>query len=354
MTAKQTSIRAFLGCLLLLFAMGCGPNHLTPDEVRELLAHPTGNISKDTVGFVARDFFKTRTASTAEQLAFGMKTEESGKDSTHEASNEIVSNAHGGALEQALHAGVARDMSDFFCAAGFTSTLANFTGCEGSKDCDVDLVLDACILRMGEKGDANAKGSIHIELKNETVGDVQTMAFLIEFNGFEHTHSNNEFIVKFEGAIGLQTVSDQGENTEEVIFSSDFGQEHVDIDPPLLQDGVLWRSHFMSAFRFFVDSTAGSESGVFEILSSADENGDLRTESVALSFEASNRQISSSQTLSELSINVRGANGNFSCLFESSTQSQEANQTHYQSQGECSDEDGTETFSFESEVTEEN
>ena len=204
------SMRAFLSLALVLssviFGAGCD-QRLTPDLVRELLDHPQGTVSTDSMANVTRDLFQADHATSFEGLANLIK----GNQSATSGQNAVPG----------LSAGVLEDTGDVFCVGGLVATIATFDGCDLGSDCKTELTIDSCLLRVGSPGaDEDARGKIHFKLDNKTSGDADTSDLALEFNGWESS-KDDAALNTLEGAIALQTVQKHDDTHTEVVFASD-------------------------------------------------------------------------------------------------------------------------------------
>jgi hypothetical protein len=338
------SLLAFAG-----LATGCGPGYLTPDLVREHLENPKGMVDKNTVGRVAPDFFGAKEASLAEQGAFFTKSSQSGEGSGSNIAMGIVQN---GTFSEALATGVIEDVGDVFCAASLIAAIASFDDCDRGENCEAELEIDSCVLRIGDEGDERARGKLKFFIKNTTSGEFDRGELRIEFEDWETTR-NEEMLNHLEGILAIETTEYNSEEREEVIMSSDLLSQILRIERGFFDDGVEWASRLTAALRFSEITEGSTTTGKLEVLAFVDETDDTRDESVAIVFESQSHQLSDTASLTEATLEVVGSNGSFSCVFNEAEEERADGVTVYTSSGDCVDEDG-ETFSFSAREEHEN
>jgi hypothetical protein len=258
-----------------------------------------------------------------------------------------------GSMQAALDEGAAESASDVFCAASLVANISEFEQCERGMDCEVDLTIDSCVLRIGEDGDPRARGKIYFKLKNTVDEGFERTELRITFDDFQSTRSDEEqTIERLAGVIALETSVEEGadESSAELIFSADVDISVRQTNVDFLADPVLERTRATAAVRFTGQESADAASGRLEILAFVDEDDDARDESVALILDASSHRVDD-VTLSEATLEVRGSNGSFTCTFSSAEEDLGADGERVSAQGSCTDEDG-DTFSFDSVVEE--
>lgn len=328
----------------LVGSIGCG-NFLTPDQVREHLDNPKATVSKDNVGFATDDFFRTKRASNMENAAFFLKNTEGSENG---AAGWAASVVEQGAMEDAVRYSGA-GIGDIFCAANLITSISSFDSCSSGQNCEAKFTLDSCVLRIGDNGDNAANGKIEFLIKNSANTDFNRTELRLTFDAFEH--SNGSAVDFASGILALETTDFLTQPKQEVLLSTD-----VDVQTRLAPDqrgflssGVVTRSRASAALRLSTEELADGLAGSLEILAFVDDNANDRQESVALRINTTSREVEN-QDLATLTLEVVGANGTFSCNFNSAEESLSDSKSTYHSVGSCTDPAG-ETFSFDSTTT---
>lgn len=344
---NAVSARTFHPIVLSLIATSTAcSGYLTPDEVRQHLESPRGSVAQDTVGRATDDFFGAQYASGAENVASFIKgNESSGDGAAAWAANVIAS----GDMEKAVSMGAVEDIGDLFCAAGLVASIASFDSCDAG-DCEAELVIDSCVLRIGENGDELARGKIKFRVKTREESDLLRSELRIEFEDFESTIDTEDGITQyFAGIIALETTSTS--TRDEVIFSCDLNQETRSSDRGLFTDYVISGQRLTVAMRFVAETSETAASGTLEILAFLDDTDDTRDESVVLSLAAESRHIDEDTTLAGATLSVRGSNGAFTCTWNAASETVDEDTRTYQANGVCIDEQTGDEFTWESEST---
>jgi hypothetical protein len=344
---RAKNARIALNTLILgLFSLSvaCGPGYLTPEEVRRHLEAPSGQISANTIGFATDDFFKAQKASAAEGTANFIKSSESDGGAAAWAAGVIES----GNMEKAVAMGAIDDIGDLFCAAGLVASIASFDSCQAdSSNCEAELVIDSCILRIGEGGDELARGKLLFRIRTEQNDDFERSELRIEFEDFETTENADEELTRyFGGILAIETTS--SDERDEIIMSCDLKNELRNQDRGLFNDGVVEGERLSVALRFLAERDEDSSSGSLEILAFLDDTDDSRDESVVLSFAAESRRIDEDTSIAGATLSVRGSNGDFECTWTSARERVSAETSTYESAGNCIDNETGETFDWES------
>ncbi|MFZ9886187.1 MAG: hypothetical protein ACO3JL_01690 [Myxococcota bacterium] len=328
-----------------LLASACGPGYLTPEEVRSHLLLPRGTVAQETVGRATDDFFDVKGAQSAEGFARLLKSSESGGDSASAWAAGLVDSGDIDAMERAVSFGAAETIGDIFCAAGLVAAISAFDDCEGDqRECEVDLTIDSCILRIGEGGDENARGKISFRLRTVNGDDWHREELNIEFEGFE-VSSSDDTVDYLGGLIALES-TEIGSGHLEVIFSADIDAQQRSVERGLFDDGILSRERFSVALRFTAQASDEASSGTLEIVAFVDVDDDAHDQSVVLTLQAESRQIDDETNLAGASLIVRGSNGYFTCTWEAASTTREGGTSTYDSSGGCIDEETGEEFTF--------
>jgi hypothetical protein len=318
-----------------LFGAGCA-QRLTPDDVRELLDHPKGTVSKDSMSRVTRDLFLADRATSIEGIADLLKTNQASPS----GSNAIPG----------LSAGVLEDAGDVFCVGGLVASIATFDGCEVGDECHAELTLDSCVLRVGDEGaDEDARGKIHFKLDNETGGDADVSDLALSFEGWESSR-DDKALDSLDGLISLQTNIKHDDSHAEVVFASDVDAKVINKEHGFFEDGVTDHSHVEAGLRFLADTTDTSGSGSLEILTFVDDDASQHNESVSIKIAAEGHQVNASTVTSSADVEIVGENGTFKCTWTGADQEGTPQGEKVSSEGHCVDEDG-ETFDFSGEAT---
>ena len=335
-----------LGAVLLT---GCGPGYLTPEQAREHLENPKGQVTRDTIGRATDDFFLAQRGSAAESTASFIKANESSGDGAAAWASGVVAQ---GSMEQAVALGAAEDIGDIFCAASLVASIANFDACSESADsCEAELVIDSCILRIGDGGDRQARGKIKYTIKTRSEADFERSELRITFDNFQYTDDEGANILAyFAGILAIET-TEWSDGRDEVIFSCDLDEQRRGPERGLFNDDIVERTRVTVAMRFLHEESATSETGSLQILAFVDESEDARDESVVISFQAESREIDDSTTLAGATLSVRGSNGSFECVWGAASEDIEGERRTYQSEGRCIDSDSGEEFNWSSTTT---
>lgn len=327
------------------FSVACGPGYLTPEEVRRHLDAPSGQVNADKIGLATDDFFRAQKASEAEGAASFIKANESGGAGAAAWAAGVIES---GNMEKAVAMGAIDDIGDLFCAASLVASIASFDSCqEDSSNCEAELLIDSCILRIGDGGDELARGKLRFRVRNEETDAYQRSELRIEFEDFETTLRAEEQVTRyFGGIIAIETtVSDA---RDEIIFSCDLENELRNQDRGLFSDGVIEAERLSVALRFLAEETEDSASGQLELLAFVDDTDDSRDESVVLSFAAESRRVDADTSIAGATLSVRGGNGDFECTWSSAQERVDEGKHSYQSAGSCVDSATGETFDWES------
>jgi hypothetical protein len=327
----QKPVLALLSVSALIAATGCD-NRLTPDSVREYLDNPQGEVTPDSMVRATRDLFKSSGAAAAEGFAQVFK-----------------SNQGGGGASNALpvSTGVLEDVGDVFCVGGLVVDIAAFDDCDLESECHEELVLDSCLMRIGE-GDEAARGRFIFKINNTVDGNDAISRLTIEMDGWENSR-DEATLSTLSGRIDMETVASTTGNRSEFVFASDFESGVKRKERGFFDDGIEERVKMVAGMRLTTDSSDDSARGTLEVLAFVDEDG-ARTQSVAVSFEAEGHRFSAEQVTANASLSVTGSNGSFVCTWSGVRQSADRDGLTVQSTGQCVDENG-ETFSFEGSVS---
>lgn len=341
---------ASLSVVVVSLGTGCS-DLLTPEKVREQIANPTASVSKANMGKTARDFFAAKRVSAARDLAFFAKTD------SGETSNLAAAYIAGDeALRRSTSLAAKGDVGDIWCAGGFAASLLAFDSCEQGQDCEVEVTVDSCLLRIGDGGDENARGKIVFKLKNSVDGDTDRTELRLTFEDFEV--SNGDGTDYFDGLLAIETsvhndLADDDVERVEVVLAADVTQQTRRLDRfPVFDDGKITSTRAAAGVRFTGVDSDTEASVTVELLAFVDDDDNARDESVVLRFAASAKEISPDQTLANATLDVEGSNGTFSCTWSAAAEDLdgEGDGGSVDSAGSCVDENG-ETFDFEASVT---
>lgn len=327
----QKPVLALLSVSALVGATGCD-NRLTPDTVREFLDDPRGEVTPDSMTRVTRDLFKSSGAAAAEGFAQVFKFNQGDGDTS-------------AALP--VSSGVLEDVGDVFCVGGLVVDIAAFDNCDLESECQEELILDSCLLRVGE-GDADARGRFIFKIDNTVTDDAAISKLGIEMDGWENSR-DDATLSTLSGRVDLETIVDNADDSLELVFASDFDASVKRKERGFFDDGIEEQVKMAAGLRFTAEAGDDSARGALEVLAFVDEDG-ARTQSVAVSFEAEGHRFSAEEATANASLSVTGTNGSFVCTWSGSSQSADRDGLTVQSAGECVDESG-ETFSFEGTAT---
>ncbi len=319
---------------LLAAGAGCG-QRLTPERVRELLDAPTGDVGPDTMGRVTRDLFGADRATGAESLAQLVKANQG--DGGSNAMRPIPG----------VQAGVIEDAGDIFCVGGLVAGLATFDGCELGEECDAEVTIDSCLLRVGE-GDEDARGKIKFRLKNVIEAELEKSTMSIEFQDWQASHDDTT-LDAFAGQIALESSRALDDTSIDLIFASDFDQRLVRKERGWFDDGIEQETENVVGLRFQASETETTAQGQLDVLAFVDVNG-TREDSVTIRMAAEGHRVDADNATASASLEIIGANGSFACSWSGAEESVDRDGVRVTSAGSCVDEDG-ETFEFSGEAT---
>jgi hypothetical protein len=346
-TRQRTRFSSSLA-LVTLLGTACGPDYLTPDDVRTHLLLPSGAVTEDTIGRATDDFFGAQDADGIEGYANFLKSSESGDSGASAYASGLLESE--GNLEAALAAGVAEDVGDIFCAASLVAAIASFDDCdESDTECEVELVIDSCILRIGDGADENARGRIVFNLSTQRSEGWSREALSLSFEAFETSNADGN--MDYLGGLITIEATEIGDGYEEVIFAADVDTQERSLDRGLLDDGIIWRHRVTAAMRFLHQEGVDRESGSLEIVAFVDDTDDTRDESVVIQLEAESRRVDENTELAGATLIVRGSNGAFTCTWEAASREGDGGDSSYESAGACIDEETGEEFTWSASAT---
>ena len=305
---------------------------LTPELVRGYLDEPEGVIDNDTMTRVTRDLFRADGATAAEGFVNLLKLNQGGNDTAN-------------ALP--IQTGVLEDMGDVFCVGGLVAGIATFDGCELGSECDAELTIDSCLLRVGDN-DEEARGKIKLGLKNSVVDNADRSELGIEFQGWESS-TDDALLTTFEGQIAVEITQATDNNAIELVFASDFEAGQKRKERALFDDGIEERTRMSAGLRFAAETDDLGGRGRLDVLTFVDEDGG-QTQSVSVSLQAEGHRFNAADATASASLEVRGGNGSFTCTWSGSQSQVDRDGLRVESAGECVDEDG-EVFSFSGTAT---
>jgi hypothetical protein len=310
---------------------GCA-SRLTPDEVRALLDDPRGTVSVDSMPAITRDLFLADRASAVENIANILKTDQGGGGDG------------GGDGEE----GAVEAIGDTWCVGNLVASITSFDGCDRGNECQAELTIDSCVLRVGDPGiDEAANGSIQFKLDNRADGDVANTALSLEFRGWESSR-DGDTLNAIDGLIAVDTVVNDAEDSAEVVVATDIDARVRNKERGFLDDGYVEQAHLQAGLRFLADSSDTEASGSLEVLALLDEDG-RREQSVVIRLAAEGRQLDAANATASASLEVEGENGKFSCTWVGTEQRGDRDGVTVTSTGQCTDENG-EVFSFDGEA----
>lgn len=311
-----------------MMSTGCA-ERLTPELVRGYLDEPAGDVSPEAMTKVTRDLFRTSGATAAERFV-----------------DLLRFNQGGGGTNNALpvQTGVLEAAGDVFCVSSLVADIATFDGCELGDSCNAELVLDSCLLRIGDEGDEDARGKFVLKLDNEVTSSASVSTLGIELGGWESSRDDAE-LTTFNGVIAVEVTEDNDDSALELVFASDFEAGVKRKERGFFDDGIEELVNMSAGLRFAAETDDLGGRGSLEVLTFVDEDGG-RSQSVSVVMSAEGHQIDAESAVASASLEVRGSNGTFSCTWGGTSQSADRDGIRVQSSGECIDEDG-EVFSFD-------
>ena len=319
--------------MTFLFALSglvaCGPGYLTPDQVREHLDNPSGSVDPGSLGNIADDYFDAQMGMNAQDLAFFIKSDQGG------GSRGRAQRVAGMVGTAPLAKGTA---GDIFCATTLVAQVASFDTCKDDGNCEAELSIDACVLRLGEDGDQNASGKLHFTLTEETTDALDRGTMQVEFDKWETTVQSPDIIDHLDGILAFEYTDYKLENRAETIMSLDLLNKQVDQGATgLFRSGVVYEHRSTAALRASFAETETGEMASLEILAFTDQE---LMESLNLQFDYQATWLSDTHSVFDASMTVLGENGMFTCLWSSELVEQSAELHSYSSAGVCTDESG--------------
>lgn len=349
----RSSKVALVSTIVVVAAVGSGCSDLlTPDKVRDHLADPRAAVDDDTMGRTARDFFAAQRASSAQSLAFLARDD---SDATSNLAAAWVAGDEAWRRSMSFAAG--DDIGDVLCAANLAAAIIIFNGCETGDNCEANLEVDSCVLRIGDGADENARGKIVFKLKNTTDDELQRTELRLTFEDFE-VSGDDDTADYLDGLLALETTEfldrDAGAaDRVEVILAADLTQQSRRLERfPIFDDGKITSTRTTAGLRFIANDGDTEDSVGVELLAFVDEDDNARDQSVVLRFGASEKEVSADRTLADATLEVEGSNGAFACTWTAASEdlSEDGDRGSVESAGNCVDDDG-ETFSFEASST---
>ena len=346
----QVFKRASVVVVVVVTAIGSGCSDLlTPDKVRDHLDNPRASVDDATMGRTARDFFSAQRASSAQSLAFFARED---SDATSNLAAAWV--AGNDTLNRTMSMAAGDDVGDVLCAANLAAAIIIFDGCETGDNCEANLEVDSCVLRIGDGADDNARGKITFKLKNTSNTEFQRTELRLTFEDFEVTGSDGDTADYFDGLLALETTEfldreDGATDRVEVILAADITQQTRRLERfPIFDDGKITSTRATAGVRFLANDGETEDSVAVELLAFVDDDDNARDESVVLRFGANAKEIAPDKSLAEATLEVEGSNGSFKCTWSAAEEDLDGDgdKGTVQSAGRCVDEDGDE-FSFE-------
>ncbi|MEZ4316802.1 MAG: hypothetical protein R3F61_04850 [Myxococcota bacterium] len=332
--------------LALLFACNKGP--MGPDDVRAEMENPSGRLTAQNLPGVADDFFASSEAYDGESLAWGW-----------------VGNARGGGTSERLGPDrmadrvrdlanldgfVSKGLGDIFCATDFLLQLSTFESCDRGNTCEVELVVKACLMRIGEDGDEAAKGKLRFTLREEQDRDFDRGSLSLGFEDWRFT--DGDAWAELEGLLAIEGTSWHDGSREEVLYSADFSTRGLDPDARgVFRSGETFDRRVRAAMRFVYEDDGTTETGTIELLAWVDEDGDGDEDgSVVVRFGVEVSTLDTG-TMTGLTAELVDATGVWTCTWNVAEQLSDSDGTTWTSAGTCTDPNG-ESVSFEGSVFE--
>jgi hypothetical protein len=340
------SSRLFFSIIIaaLSVTVGCNKSEtLTPEQVRAQLDDPTGSVDDGSMIAIADDWFGAGSALEAEDMAGVLKTSQSRRRRTGTPLDVILAPE---VLDHALSFGVGSTIVDIFCVTSLIADIQEFDDCETGDTCEVEFTIDSCILRIGENGDPEAAGSITFTLSETSTAEYDRGELSIEFDGWQFTDGN---VVDYtDGLLALEVTEWKTEDRDEIIYSVDLIQKHIDPDEDgLFSDGATWENRARAAMRLTTLTEGATDSVTLEILCFVDLGNDgTQEDTLVITLDYTQTQVSTDVTSATLTLQVRGTNGSFTCSWQGAIDEQGEDTTGYHSEGTCVDDETGETFNW--------
>lgn len=341
MTSRLLSVLVLAGLTALV---GCNKTEtLTPAEVRAQLEDPSGSVDDGSMVAIADDWFGAGEAFEAEDMASVLKSSQGRRARTGTPLDVLVAPE---VLQQAMHFGAASTVVDIFCVTDLITDINEFDDCETGENCEVELTIDSCILRLGENGDDNAGGKITFTLSETTTSEYDRGVLSIEFEGWEYTEG--ERVDYTDGLLALEFTDWKTEERDEIIYSVDLTRKHIDPDQDgVFTDGATWENRARAAMRLTTLQQAQTESVTLEILSFVDLGNDgTQEDTLVILLDYTQTQVSTDVESASVTLQVRGTNGSFTCAWHGAIADQSETTTGYHSEGTCTDDSTGETFTW--------
>lgn len=329
--------------MFLLALVACGPGYLTPEEVRDYIANPTGTVDESSMGLVADDYFAAQQGMGAGMLGFGVQSDQRGSDG-----GGITA---GTALGMGLPTVQKGTAGDVFCVTNLVAQLATYDACSRGDSCDVDLTIDSCLFRVGDEGDELADGKLHFSLTEDTNADFDRGTLLLEFEGWEYTLEDG-LVDRTDGILGFEYTDYKTRSLSETILSVDIERAHIDpAQDTLFNNGHVWDQRASAAVMASFEELEDGETASLDILAFTGSESEELDEWVVMGFDYESTWASDTSATFDATMTVTGSNGSFECVW-SAQADQDAGTSTYTSEGVCTDEDG-DTVEWNNTVVEE-
>ncbi len=324
--------------------VGCKGEYLTPEEVRAQLENPSGSVDDGSMVAIADDWFNAGDAFDAEDMAGALKSSQSRRRRTGTPLDILVAPE---VLDQALSYGAASTVYDIFCVTDLITDIQEFDECDSGETCEVELTIDSCILRLGDEGDDNAKGSIIFTLSETTTDEYERGELSIEFDGWQYTEGDR--VEYTDGILALEITEWLTEDREEIIYSVDLTQKLIDPEEDgVFSDGAFWEARSRAAMRLTTLVTGATDSVTLEILCFVDiDNDGSQEDTLVITLDYTHTQVSSEVDSVSATLQVRGTNGSFTCSWHGAVAERDEDTTGYHSEGSCVDDETGESFSWD-------
>ena len=335
----------------LLFACNNGP--MDAEDVRNELDNPTARLDASTLPDVTDDFFLNDEAFDRELGAFGFLG--SAGSSSRVGPQGMAQKVRDFASVEGLQDVGAPALGDFFCATDFLLQLATFEDCSRGNTCEVELVLKACLFRIGENGDESAKGKIRFTVREEQQQDFDRGALELGFEKWRYTEADGAW-TQLDGLLAIEGTSWHDGTREELVYSADFSTRGFDPDARgVFRSGETFDLAVRAAMRFVYEQVGDTEVGTVEMLAWVDEDGDGRDDgSAVIRFSVDVSPLGATDqdgTLTGFTAEVIDATGTWSCTWNVAEQTSDTDGTTWTSAGTCTDPNG-ETVTFDGSVVE--
>lgn len=326
--------------IVLALLAGCKSGPMDPATVREHLDAPTARLTSGSIPDLTDDWFASRETWMGENMTFGWLDIFRG-DSSLEPTASARRVPRVSAVKRALEDLRTVEnplLGEVICASSFLLSLASYEDCSRGDTCEVELVVDSCLLSIA--GDEAAKGKIRLTIAEQQADDFDRGSFSIGFEKWRWTLPDGAW-GQLDGLVAIEGTSYHDGSREELLYTADFASKGFDpLERGLFKSGKEWDRSVRAAMRLLYEDVGGSQSGTVEVLAWVDEDGDGRPDaSAVLRFSATTTALDDG-ALAGFTMEVIDGNGTWTCTWEAAEEASDRSSTTWSSRGSCTDPGG--------------